>query len=127
MPVCGYVAMLKRAYEKPEPDDGFRVFVDRLWPRGMRKEDFRYDLWAKQIAPSAALRRWYHEDMPGRWEEFGRRYAAELRQSPAVAEFVRQIAGNDTVTLVYASRNALQNHALILQDYLVKVMSVMTV
>ena len=72
---------IKRAYEKPEPDDGFRVFVDRLWPRGMRKEDFRYDLWAKQIAPSAALRRWYHEDMPGRWEEFGRRYAAELRQS----------------------------------------------
>ena len=71
---------IKRAYEKPEPDDGFRVFVDRLWPRGMRKEDFRYDLWAKQIAPSAALRRWYHEDMPGRWEEFGRRYAAELRQ-----------------------------------------------
>ena len=64
--------------------------------------------------------------MPGRWEEFGR-YAAELRQSPAVAEFVRQITGNDTVTLVYASRNALQNHALILQDYLVKVMSVMTV
>ena len=118
---------IKRAYEKPEPDDGFRVFVDRLWPRGMRKEDFRYDLWAKQIAPSAALRRWYHEDMPGRWEEFGRRYAAELRQAPAVAEFVRQIAGNDTVTLVYASRNALQNHALILQDYLVKVMSVMTV
>ena len=118
---------IKRAYEKPEPDDGFRVFVDRLWPRGMRKEDFRYDLWAKQIAPSAALRRWYHEDMPGRWEGFGRRYAAELRQSPAVAEFVRQIAGNDTVTLVYASRNALQNHALILQDYLVKVMSVMTV
>ena len=50
---------IKRAYEKPEPDDGFRVFVDRLWPRGMRKEDFRYDLWAKQIAPSAALRRWY--------------------------------------------------------------------
>ena len=118
---------IKRAYEKPEPDDGFRVFVDRLWPRGMRKEDFRYDLWAKQIAPSAALRRWYHEDMPGRWEEFGRRYDAELRQSPAVAEFVRQVAGNDTVTLVYASRNALQNHALILQDYLVKVMSVMTV
>ena len=118
---------IKRAYEKPEPDDGFRVFVDRLWPRGMRKEDFRYDLWAKQIAPSAALRRWYHEDRPGRWEECGRRYAAELRQSPAVAEFVRQIAGNDTVTLVYASRNALQNHALILQDYLVKVMSVMTV
>lgn len=118
---------IKRAYEKPEPDDGFRVFVDRLWPRGMRKEDFRYDLWAKQIAPSAALRRWYHEDMPGRWEEFGRRYVAELRQLPAVAEFVRQIAGKDTVTLVYASRNALQNHALILQDYLVKVMSVMTV
>ncbi|WP_270399336.1 DUF488 domain-containing protein [Candidatus Alistipes pullistercoris] len=118
---------IKRAYEKPEPDDGFRVFVDRLWPRGMRKEDFRYDLWTKQIAPSAALRRWYHEDMPGRWEEFGRRYTAELRQSPAVAEFVRQIAGNDTVTLVYASRNALQNHALILQDYLVKIMSVMTV
>lgn len=109
---------IKRAYEKPEPDDGFRVFVDRLWPRGMRKEDFSYDLWAKQIAPSVALRRWYHEDMPGRWEEFGRRYAAELRQSPAVAEFVRQIAGKDTVTLVYASRNALQNHALILQDYL---------
>ena len=118
---------IKRAYEKPEPDDGFRVFVDRLWPRGMRKEDFRYDLWTKQIAPSAALRRWYHEDMPRRWEEFGRRYTAELRQSPAVAEFVRQIAGNDTVTLVYASRNALQNHALILQDYLVKIMSVMTV
>ena len=78
-------------------------------------------------ATTCGRRRWYHEDIPGRWEEFGRRYTAELRQSPAVAEFVRQIAGNDTVTLVYASRNALQNHALILQDYLVKIMSVMTV
>lgn len=104
-----------------------RVFVDRLWPRGMRKEDFRYDLWAKQIAPSARSAKVLYRRYAGAWEEFGRPLRRGIAAVAAVAEFVRQVAGNDTVTLVYASRNALQNHALILQDYLVKVMSVMTV
>lgn len=109
---------IKRAYETPGPDDGFRVFIDRLWPRGMRKEAFHYDLWDKDIAPSPALRRWYHEDMPGRWDGFRQRYLAELQASPAVAEFARRIGGQPVVTLVYASRNALQNHALVLKEYL---------
>ena len=100
---------IKRVYEAPAPDDGCRVLVDKLWPRGVRKD-----------APSAGLRSWYHADPGGRWEEFRRRYTDELRASQAVREFVRGIEGADTVTLLYASKNAAENHALILQEYLQK-------
>lgn len=109
---------IKRVYEAASPDDGCRVLVDRLWPRGVRKEALRYDIWAKELAPSAELRVWYHADPAARWEEFRRRYTAELRRSQAVRDFVREVAGADTVTLLYASKNAAENHALVLQEYL---------
>ena len=94
---------IKRVYEAPAPDDGCRVLVDRLWPRGVRRDALHCDVWARDLAPSAGLRR---------------RYADELRASQAVREFVRGIEGADTVTLLYASKNAAENHALILQEYL---------
>ena len=97
---------IKRVYEAPAPDDGCRVLVDRLWPRGVRRDALHCDVWARDLAPSAGLRSWYH------------RYTDELRASQAVREFVRGIEGVDTVTLLYASKNAAENHALILQEYL---------
>lgn len=109
---------IKRVYEAPAPADGCRVLVDRLWPRGVRKEALPYDIWAKDLAPSAQLRSWFHADPEARWEEFGRRYTGELQDSEAVRDFVRRIAGEQTVTLLYASKRAAENHALILQEYL---------
>ena len=106
---------IKRVYEPEAPEDGYRVLVDKLWPRGIRKEALRYDLWAKEIAPTPGLRTWFHAAPEERWEEFRRRYT-----SPAVRDFVRRIAGKDTVTLLYASKNAAGNHALILQEYLAR-------
>lgn len=109
---------IKRVYEVPAPEDGYRVLVDKLWPRGVRKDALHYDLWAKEITPSSELRAWYHADPQTRWPEFRRRYIKELHGSQAVREFVRRIAGKDTVTLLYASKNAAENHALILQEFL---------
>ncbi len=109
---------IKRVYEAPAPEDGYRVLVDKLWPRGVRKDALHYDLWAKEITPSSELRAWYHADPQTRWPEFRRRYIKELHGSQAVQEFVRRIAGKDTVTLLYASKNAAENHALILQEFL---------
>ena len=111
---------IKRVYEPEAPEDGYRVLVDKLWPRGIRKEALRYDVWAKEIAPTPGLRAWFHAAPEERWEEFRRRYTGELRSSPAVRDFVRRIAGKDTVTLLYASKNAAGNHALILQEYLAR-------
>lgn len=109
---------IKRVYEPAAPEDGYRVLVDKLWPRGVRKEALRYDLWARQITPTPELRTWFHADPGARWPEFRRRYMAELRASSAVREFLRRIAGEDTVTLLYASKNAAENHALVLQSFL---------
>jgi len=93
---------IKRVYEPEAPEDGYRVLVDKLWPRGIRKEALRYDLWAKEIAPTPGLRTWFHAAPEERWEEFRRRYTGELRSSPAVRDFVRRIAGkkrfNDFMT-----------------------------
>ena len=82
---------IKRVYEAPAPDDGCRVLVDRLWPRGVRRDALHCDVWARDLAPSAGLRSWYHADPGDRWEECRRRYADELRASQAVREFVRGI------------------------------------
>jgi len=109
---------LKRVYEPEEPTDGYRVLVDRLWPRGMTKENLHYDLWAKDIAPSTALRQSYHhlEDCP--WDIFRVKYIEELEESPAVNDFVDKTKDKKVVTLLYASKNAVENHALILQKFL---------
>lgn len=109
---------IRRVYEPEEKTDGYRVLVDKLWPRGIKKENLHYDLWAKNITPSTLLRQWYHEDEEGRWEEFRKKYTTELENSPAVNDFINEIEGQKVVTLLYASKNAAENHALILQEFL---------
>lgn len=111
---------IKRVYSEPEPSDGFRVLVDKLWPRGVRKENLRYDLWAKDLAPSTELRIWFHADPDDNWEEFRLRYLHELKNSEYAADFIKTIRQYDTVTLLYASKNPDRNHALVLQEYLEK-------
>lgn len=108
---------IKRAYEEPSRNDGYRVLVDRLWPRGVKKEALRLDLWAKDLAPSPALRRWFGHD-PDRFREFARRYHDELRAgSPRalLAELTRR-AAHDVVTLVYGARDEQHNGAVVLRD-----------
>lgn len=108
---------LKRVYDDPagdERDEGFRVYVDRLWPRGESHEKFHYDLWAKEVAPSRQLREWFHEDPAGRWDEFGRRYDAELDSGTALGSLVEAVAGHAMVTLLYSSRDRARNNAVVL-------------
>ncbi len=110
---------IKRAYERPAPSDGYRVLVDRLWPRGVKKEALRLDLWAKEVAPSPALRIWFGHD-PARFRDFARRYHAELHRDPArsaLADLARR-AARGTVTLVYGARDEEHNGAVVLRDAL---------
>ena len=107
---------IKRVYESPSPDDGRRVLVDRLWPRGVSKEKARLDAWARDIAPSHELRRWYHAD-PARWEEFRERYLAELKGAGEALRSLARLAGEGRLTLVTASRNE-PNHAAVLKECL---------
>jgi len=109
---------IKRVYEPEEKGDSYRVLVDKLWPRGIKKENLRYDLWAKDITPSTPLRQWYHQDEENHWEGFSKRYREELEASPAVNDFIDKVKGQKVVTLLYASKNAEENHALILQRFL---------
>jgi uncharacterized protein YeaO (DUF488 family) len=112
---------LKRVYEPAEPEDGTRVLVDRLWPRGLRKEKADLDLWAKDVAPSAALRRWFAHK-PERWQEFEKRYRAELAAPEAQpqVEALRAMARKNHLTLLYAARDESMNNAVVLRDYLRK-------
>lgn len=107
----------KRVYERPDPADGRRVLVDRLWPRGLSKAAARIDYWAKAVAPSAQLRRWYGHD-PAKWKEFRRRYFAELDADPAAVAELRAHLGKGAVTLLYASRVESLNNATALLEYL---------
>jgi uncharacterized protein YeaO (DUF488 family) len=96
---------LKRAYEPAAPDDGKRILVDRLWPRGLSKDKAAVDDWIKEIAPSTELRKWFGHD-PARWAEFQRRYRIELRQHSVLLDRIRSLAKTQTVTLLYAARDA---------------------
>ncbi|GAA3504493.1 DUF488 domain-containing protein [Streptomyces albogriseolus] len=106
---------VRRVYEPPEPDDGVRVLVDRLWPRGLAKDAARVDEWPKGLTPSTELRRWYHAD-EGSFEEFRERYEAELAAPEAAEplERVRELAGKGPVTLLTASRQPDRSHAEVL-------------
>lgn len=108
---------LKRAYEKPSGDDGLRVLVERLWPRGLSKERAAVDLWLKDVAPSTELRKWFGHD-PARWEEFQKRYREELRENKDAVQELRRKAKGGTVTLVYAARDEEHNGALVLKKFL---------
>lgn len=99
------------------PTDGYRVLVDRLWPRGLKKEAVKLDRWAKELAPSTELRQWIHAQ-PERWPEFELRYRDELKQNEAVEPFLNDLGKQELITLLYGARDASQNHARILQDFL---------
>ena len=107
----------KRIYLSPEPTDGLRVLVERLWPRGISKSNARIDLWLKAIAPSAELRRWYAHDAT-RWEEFQARYLLELNGNSEPVEQLLALAAQGTVTLLYAARDEPGSSAQVLQAYL---------
>ena len=113
---------LKRIYLPPEPADGHRVLVERLWPRGISKTNARVDLWLKAIAPSAELRRWYAHDAT-RWEEFQARYRLELDSNPDPVEQLLALTAQGTVTLLYAARDEPGNSAQLLQAYLKSILS----
>jgi len=109
---------LKRVYEEPEKSDGYRIFIDRLWPRGIRKELFHYDLWEKDIAPSPRLRSMFHKDKLGHWEMFKSEYREELNKNTKTKEIIEAIRREPIVTLLYASKDPIYNHALVLKRYL---------
>ncbi len=108
---------IKRAYDPPAEADGYRVLVDRLWPRGLSKDKLRLDAWAKDLAPSHELRKWIHSDM-SRWVEFKRRYAKELAAQPEAVAELRQKSRGGPVTLIFATRDPEHNHAVVLKEYL---------
>jgi uncharacterized protein YeaO (DUF488 family) len=108
---------LKRAYEPHAPDDGMRILVDRLWPRGVSKEEAKLDIWLKEIAPSAALRTWFNHD-PDRWAEFRRRYRDELKQHSPLLRDLREQARNRPITLVYSAKDETHNDAVVLRNVL---------
>ncbi|WP_416343703.1 DUF488 domain-containing protein [Isoptericola peretonis] len=108
---------IRRVYDDPGPDDGLRVLVDRLWPRGRSKADAHVDEWLKDVAPSSGLRRWFGHD-PSRFDEFARRYRVELDHNPAVAELVSLVRDHEVVTLLYGARDERHNQAVVLRDVL---------
>lgn len=110
---------LKRAYKQPAADDGVRILIDRLWPRGLSKAEVAADRWMKDIAPSTELRRWFGHD-PEKWPEFRRRYGEELRQHPELLDEIRSLAKEDTVTLVFSARDEEHNDAVVLKETLLQ-------
>jgi uncharacterized protein YeaO (DUF488 family) len=110
---------IKRIYAAAEGTDGYRALIDRLWPRGMTKERAALDAWLSDLAPSTALRVWFHRDVK-RWPEFARRYRAELRAHAALLQTLRQRARRQRVTLLSAARDARLNHAMVLRGVLLR-------
>ncbi len=108
---------IKRIYETPSKADGYRILVDRLWPRRVTKEAACLDLWSKEMAPSSELRKWFNHD-PTRFEEFSDRYYAELTEKSDVIKDIVSSSNKKTITLLYAARDAKCNHAIVLKDFL---------
>ena len=108
---------IKRAYEEAAPSDGKRVLIDRLWPRGISKEEAHLDLWLKDVAPSTELRQWFGHD-PARWPEFQRRYCRELSANPEAMQQLIDDARKGPLTLVYGARDQEHNDAVVLKAFL---------
>jgi uncharacterized protein YeaO (DUF488 family) len=108
---------VKRAYEPPSGDDGMRILVDRLWPRGLSREKAKVDLWLKDVAPTEQLRNWFGHD-PAKWEEFRIRYRVELAEKLEQIRFLRELMQKGTVTLVYSAKDTEHNDAVVLREYL---------
>jgi uncharacterized protein YeaO (DUF488 family) len=114
------IVIIKRAYEPASKEDGFRVLVDRLWPRGLTREKAAIDLWAREIAPSDVLRKWFSHD-PSRWEEFRRRYGEEL-SADSMKKVVMELAErakHGRLTLVYAAKDTVHNNAVVLREAII--------
>lgn len=110
---------IKRAYEDAEPGDGVRYLVDRLWPRGVAKTQLKLTGWSKDVAPSQALRKWFNHD-PHKWDEFRRRYFAELDKNPQAWKPLLDAAHEGSITLVYGAQDTAHNNAVALYEYLAK-------
>ena len=108
---------IKRVYEKPLKEDGTRILVDRLWPRGLTKEKASIDLWLKEIAPSTTLRKWFAHD-PDKWKEFQKKYHAELKNNKEQVSLLKEQTKKGTVTLVYGAKDGEHNEAVVLKDWL---------
>jgi len=110
---------LKRAYESATAEDGVRVLIDRLWPRGVKKTEAAIDHWVKELAPSTELRKWFGHD-PARWEEFRRRYAAEIYEHRDELDRLRDLIREGAVTLVYSAHDEVHNDAVVLREILLR-------
>lgn len=110
---------VKRVYEEPADSDGCRILVDRLWPRGLSKERAKVDVWLKAVAPSDALRKWFHHE-EGNWDEFRQRYLAELAANDEAVEELRAYLGKGAVTLLYGAKDEEHNQAVVLREFLLK-------
>ena len=108
---------IKRVYEAPSPDDGTRVLVDRLWPRGLTKDKARVDLWLKEAAPSTELRKWFNHE-PAKWAEFQQRYRQELALQPAAIERLGELIDNGPVTLLFGAKEERFNDAVALREFM---------
>lgn len=109
---------IKRAYEKKERGDGYRILVDRLWPRGLTKEEVDADLWLKNISPSTALRKWFGHD-PKKWKEFKKRYEKEIEKDPEDFDLLKKIVKKEkNVTLLYGAKDTEHNNAEVIKEML---------
>jgi uncharacterized protein YeaO (DUF488 family) len=108
---------IKRIYDPPLNSDGFRLLVDRLWPRGIKKVEAAIDLWLKEIAPSNELRKWFNHD-PKKWPDFQQRYIQELKAKPKLTALILEKASKQPVTLLYSAKDAQYNNAQVLQTFL---------
>lgn len=113
------IIQLKRVYEKPESDDGIRILVERLWPRGLSKDKARVDIWLKDAAPSTELRKWFGHD-PAKWVEFKIRYYSELEKNPEVLDPILNLQEEGNITFVFASKAEEFNNAVALKEYVEK-------
>lgn len=110
---------IKRIYKPFSKEDGFRVLVDRVWPRGVAKATAHLDMWAKEMAPSTALRKWFNHD-PAKWEAFKTRYKAELDENDALEAFARECSRHPVVTFLYGAKDTEHNQAIVLQQYIIQ-------
>lgn len=111
--------MTKRIYDPPEKSDGYRLLADRLWPRGMKKEDACLDAWARDLAPTTALRKWFGHD-PAKWKQFRKSYLKELGGNDETPDWIRTLSGQEVITLLTASRELSHCHVQILKEFLEK-------
>ena len=116
----GTTINIKRAYAHASPEDGYRVYVDRLWPRGLSHETFHYDLWDKEVAPSDELRKWFHLNPDTEWTEFEKRYIEELHANPAFSALKEMLKNKGRVTLLYSSHDTAHNNAIVLRQALLQ-------